>query len=333
MNNRARMASRNAFLLLAGIVIYNVLLVLHNISDEAFFSQVPGTSSRAVKIITIQCKASSMQKRVAVVFDSAGTLLRMYRVAKEAATGTILDNIQTTLLVAQKPRRALVVMNGDLESTILSCPPMTFHQFLEKYDISIEISCSSGSFGLDEAYGIIRGSSVCVGDIRDVISVVRGRCPDVFYLASGIIVDAQESTVPYVLSTGGKMYSKTPATIAELKRMGVDVFIASGDGYHNLGKLAASVGIPMKDVFGVASPRDKEKIVLELKIKYGTVVMVGDGMNDILALRAADVGIITTQQGDERPQVLRDAADRVIDNIYDVTDIVRNIVSQRCRNL
>lgn len=273
-----------------------------------------------------------MQKRVAVVFDSAGTLLRMYRVAREMATGLVLDNIQTTLLVAQKPRRGLVVMNGDLEEVILSCPPMAFHEFLEVYGISIEISCSSGPIGLDEVYGVIRKSSVCIDDIRSVISVVRGRCPDVFYLAAGIIVDVEEDIVPYVLSTGGRMYSSTLVTIGQLRGMGADVFIASGDGYHNLRKLAAAVGIPMEDVFGVASPRDKERIVLELREIYSSVIMVGDGMNDILALRAADIGVMTTQQGDERPQVLRDAADRVIDNIFDVTDIVRQVLSQPCRN-
>ncbi|MCQ6961769.1 potassium ABC transporter ATPase [Methanolobus chelungpuianus] len=274
-----------------------------------------------------------MQKRVAVVFDSAGTLLRMYRVAREAATGMILDDIQTTLLVALKPRRALVVMNGDLESIIFSCPPMTFHQFLEAYGVSIEISCSSGPIELDEAYGIIQKSSVCVDDLRGVISIVRGRCPDVFYLAAGIIVDVQEGTVPYVLSTGGRMYSDTPLTIKQLREMGADVFIASGDGYHNLNRLAATVGIPGKDVYGVASPRDKEKIILELKERYDSVIMVGDGMNDILALRAADIGIMTTQQGDERPRALRDAADRVIDNINEVTGIVKQVLSQTCRSL
>jgi Cu+-exporting ATPase len=83
----------------------------------------------------------------------------------------------------------------------------------------------------------------------------------------------------------------------------------------------------MKDVFGVASPREKERIVLELRNSYGTVIMVGDGMNDMLALRAADIGVMTTQQGDERPQVLQDAADRIIDNVSDVMDIVRQVLS------
>jgi hypothetical protein len=43
-----------------------------------------------------------MVKRIAVVFDSAGTLLRMYRVAKEASTGTLLENIESTAIVSKK---------------------------------------------------------------------------------------------------------------------------------------------------------------------------------------------------------------------------------------
>ena len=52
-----------------------------------------------------------MNKRIAVVFDSAGTLLHMYRVAKEARTGNILENIESTAIVAQKNGCGLVVLN------------------------------------------------------------------------------------------------------------------------------------------------------------------------------------------------------------------------------
>ena len=69
----------------------------------------------------------------------------------------------------------------------------------------------------------------------------------------------------------------------------------------------------------------KENIVLELKGKYEKVVMVGDGINDILALRAADVGIMTTQQGDERPKKLREAADMIIDDIIEVVNVVKRL--------
>ncbi|MDW7732890.1 MAG: HAD family hydrolase [Methanolobus sp.] len=270
-----------------------------------------------------------MQKQVAVVFDSAGTLLRMYRVAKDARTGMILENIQSTLLVAQEPHRALVIVNADLEEVSYCDPQLTLYGLMEEYDIRLDISCASRPFELDEIYGIIRTSNVCVSDVNDVVSIVRGHCPDTFYLAAGIIVDAQEKIVPYVLSTGGRMYSDTPATIRLLQDMGADVLIASGDGYDNLEKLALSVGIPIGDVHGVATTRDKERIVRNLQEKYDTVVMVGDGMNDILALRAADVGILTVQQGDERPQVLRNAADIVVDNILQVATVIENLSNSK----
>jgi Cu+-exporting ATPase len=69
----------------------------------------------------------------------------------------------------------------------------------------------------------------------------------------------------------------------------------------------------------------KEKVVLELKSKYEKVIMVGDGINDILALRAADIGIMTIQQGDERPEELREAADVVLDDIIKVVDVVKGL--------
>ncbi|HPS90219.1 MAG TPA: HAD family hydrolase, partial [Methanosarcina vacuolata] len=65
------------------------------------------------------------------------------------------------------------------------------------------------------------------------------------------------------------------------------------------------------------------KVVLELKQKYDKVIMVGDGINDILAFRAADLGVMTTQQGDKRPKELREAADVVIDDIIKVVDVVK----------
>lgn len=271
-------------------------------------------------------QSGSMQKKVAVVFDSAGTLLHMYRVAKDAGTGMILEDIQSTLLVARKPHRALVIVNADLEEVSYCDPKLTLHGLIKQYDIKLDISCASRPFELEEVYGIIEKSDVCVSDVNDVVSHVRGHCPDIFYLAAGIIVDAQDYMIPYVLSTAGKMYSDTPAAIATLQDMGVDVFIASGDGYNNLEKLAMSIGIPMSFVHGVATTRDKERIVRELQEEYDSVVMVGDGMNDILALRAADVGILTVQQGDERPDVLRRSADVVVGNILEVTTIAKSLL-------
>ena len=266
-----------------------------------------------------------MKKRVAVVFDSAGTLLHMYRVAKEMSTGSIHEDVQSTLLVAQKEYRALVVLRMCFDRLSDCDPGMELHEFIDNYDINLGISCSSSPFHIDDVYDIIRQNHTKVSDINDVVSLVRGRCPNVFYIAAGLIVDSQENIVPYVLSTGGQVYSSTSETVRTLRDLGTDIYIASGDDHHNLSTLASFLDIPMEAVFPVATTHDKERIVTDLKKSYDKVLMVGDGMNDILALRAADVGILTYQQGDERPQLLMDAADIIIGNIIDVVNIVKKM--------
>ncbi|WP_407355055.1 HAD family hydrolase [Methanolobus sp. WCC5] len=267
-----------------------------------------------------------MEKRVAVVFDSAGTLLHMYRVAKEMRTGHILEDIQSTLLVAEKANRALVVLRTRFEDLRSCDQDMGLYEFIEKYGIDIAISCSSSPFLLDVVYRVIRQDSVTLKDLNDVLSLVKKRCPNIFYIAAGLIVDSRDDMVPYVLSTGGQMYSRTSEAIVFLREMGVDIYIASGDDARNLKGLASSLGIPMSSVFPVATTHDKECIVNDLKKNYDMVFMVGDGMNDILALRAADVGILTSQQGDMRPPVLVEAADLVISDIFEVVNIVKSLV-------
>ena len=131
--------------------------------------------------------------------------------------------------------------------------------------------------------------------------------------------------ITYVLSTGGQVFSKTLQTIQLLQAMEVDMYIASGDRMSALMQLAEFVNIPLERVFAFADPLMKEKVVLELKNTYEKVVMVGDGINDILALRAADIGIMTVQQGDKRPEELREAADVVLDDIIKVVDVVKGL--------
>ncbi|MDD3041857.1 MAG: HAD family hydrolase [Methanosarcinaceae archaeon] len=264
-----------------------------------------------------------MQKRIAVVFDSAGTLLHMYRVAKNSKSGRILENIESTALVASKKGCALVVLNTENE-TILQCREDKFlSEFIEEKKVSIGISCSNGAFSAEAAFKIIKEDSTRIGDVHEVLRLVSNHCPNIFYLAAGVIVDSEARSVPYVLSTGGRVFDTTLETIRTLEAMGVDSYIASGDSARSLSRLAEFINIPKERVFALATTQKKEKIIRSLKERYDLVFMVGDGINDILALRAADVGIMTIQQGDVRPEKLREAADVVLDDLIKVVDIVR----------
>ncbi len=84
---------------------------------------------------------------------------------------------------------------------------------------------------------------------------------------------------------------------------------------RNLGALANNVNLPLDRVFEISTPRKKEEIVKRLKQQYDKVIMVGDGINDLLAMRAADLGVLWIQQTGKCPKLLCEEADVVIKDI------------------
>ena len=78
------------------------------------------------------------------------------------------------------------------------------------------------------------------------------------------------------------------ASIKELKKMGLKVLMLSGDKQIVASKVARELGID--ESHGELNPEQKALLIKELQ-KSANVVMVGDGINDILALKSANVGI------------------------------------------
>jgi hypothetical protein len=61
---------------------------------------------------------------VAVVFDSAGTLLNTYRVAKDIRNQKLLPGIETTTLTFSSPDRVLIVLPVHSKD-LMAAPPET----------------------------------------------------------------------------------------------------------------------------------------------------------------------------------------------------------------
>jgi Cu2+-exporting ATPase/Cu+-exporting ATPase len=89
------------------------------------------------------------------------------------------------------------------------------------------------------------------------------------------------------LRVGDEVRTEAKNVIAELKALGVDVKVLSGDSMPMVAEVARKVGIPVRDAFSSASPERKAEIVRASE----HTMMVGDGANDAIALASADVGL------------------------------------------
>ncbi len=95
--------------------------------------------------------------------------------------------------------------------------------------------------------------------------------------------------------------------IAMLRRQGVRrVVMLTGD--HHGTAMAIARDLDLDEVRADLLPEDKVRAVEDLRRNYGTVAMVGDGVNDAPALAAADVGIAMGVAGSDAALETADVA-------------------------
>ena len=79
--------------------------------------------------------------------------------------------------------------------------------------------------------------------------------------------------------------------IGELRAMGITPMLLTGDDQSVADRVAAQVGIDAADVIAGVLPGQKAAVIADLQARGRRVAMVGDGVNDSVALAAADIGI------------------------------------------
>lgn len=109
---------------------------------------------------------------------------------------------------------------------------------------------------------------------------------------------------------------EAPKTLQYFASQGVDIKIISGDNPVTVHEIARRAGLQNADryvdasklqedeladaaerynVFGRVSPQQKKRLIQELKAKKHTTAMIGDGVNDVMALKEADCSIAVAQ--------------------------------------
>ena len=263
-----------------------------------------------------------MKNMKAVVFDNSGTLIKRYRAIKNLKTGEICDDVSSIDIVDYDLNRALVVLQTDPSKCIINAKSdQTIRHFIKNNNVKFDISYSAKGIEKEDLLEIIKDDNAMVADIQDTVkSVIKKHYNVQICSGSGFIMNLDTGKIEFTITAGGKIFREVPVVINELKKRGVEIYVASGDRTRSLEELARFIHIPEGNVCGTADSRRKREIVRELKKEYN-VMMVGNSANDIFAIEEADVGVLTLQQREEVPQKVYDAADFVVYNIKENLDI------------
>lgn len=100
---------------------------------------------------------------------------------------------------------------------------------------------------------------------------------------------AYEGKVQGIVAVQDTVKPSAKDAIDELKAMGIEVIMLTGDNARTAQAIASEVGI--NEVISEVLPEDKAEKVKALQAQGRKVAMVGDGVNDAPALALSDIGI------------------------------------------
>lgn len=139
--------------------------------------------------------------------------------------------------------------------------------------------------------GVVNGKTVVIGNVRLLqqqnsyqepydLALSQGKIP-LFVMVNSELVG--------MITIFDEIKNSSQVAIEQLQRRGIQVMMVTGDNEKTAQYIAQQVGI--RQVIAQVLPQDKSEIVKTLQNQGYNVAMVGDGINDSIALSQAMVGI------------------------------------------
>lgn len=120
-------------------------------------------------------------------------------------------------------------------------------------------------------------TSKYINDIEKLAKV--GKTPLIF---------AKNQVIIGIIAVSDVIKSDAKEAITNIKNLGIVPIMLTGDNEYSASYIAHQVGIDY--VISNVLPEGKEEVIKMIK-KYGKVMMVGDGINDAIALTSSDIGV------------------------------------------
>jgi Cu+-exporting ATPase len=145
------------------------------------------------------------------------------------------------------------------------------------------IKCNVGN------YTVHIGNETFIGDVVPIPARILSRVEEYQSTGQTVVYLALDGRLAALFAIGDRPREEAATTVSELEKMGVEVWMVTGDHPTSAKAIAREVGI--STVRSSMLPADKVEVIKELQLNGHVVAMIGDGINDAPALAQSDVGI------------------------------------------
>lgn len=264
---------------------------------------------------------------LAVVFDGAGVIYAPVRVIKDVMRGVTKRSIISGITCTERLERgAMAVLDTRYEETIEGeDPARNLAELLKEKKIENKVIYKKDVISDEEVLETLSmDMNVKVRDVHETVALLR-RYEILPVMGVGLIVDMVRRRIRYVIAGGINFFPGALSLFKDLRALGVLPFIASGDRIVREEMAAYLPDVPPENIFGMMNPEDKCALVRRLKEEY-TVMMVGNDRNDCLAMREADIAVLSLQEAADRPKEIFEVADLTINDLGELRGIIKEIL-------
>jgi Cu+-exporting ATPase len=136
---------------------------------------------------------------------------------------------------------------------------------------------------------ILLGNRKLMTEIGVSLSKIEEKTKELEEDGKTVMFTVVDGALAGVIGAADTLKEYAANAVAELKKMGIEVIMLTGDNETTAKAIAKKLGI--EKIFAEVLPQQKEAVIERLRNEGKVVAMVGDGINDAPALAKADVGI------------------------------------------
>lgn len=280
-----------------------------------------------------------MADGVCIVFDVTGTLLEPAVVIRDVSSGRMAEDIKLSNgkrisgldFLSANPQYALAALDVNPEELSGGTDQnQTVSTYIMENKIRTYLLYTEGELSEEEIHtAILSDNVVTIRDYVKAINALKNAHEIEWLLTLTILVDVSIKRIPYIGAVAGKTFPGVQDLVKMLKEMDISVYLASGEQKNALERVGEHIGVEKDFIFACANANYKGEIIESLKRKFDYTIMVGNSLNDMVAMKKAQVAILNKQySGFRTNERLLEVSDFVVSNIEELIFLIPKIISR-----